>query len=300
VVGDIDGNGDLEIVVTTRNTGETYALNHDNTVMWQRWLQCNLFFNPSPSLADLTGDGKLEALIASSNGQLYAVQYNGADAPGWPVIYSATTYTESSPLVADINGDGAVDVLLGDEGKNINAWNGNGTPIDGFPLVLKDSLRGTPAITDLDRDGDVEIIAVGYDRTVYVWDLPAPFNPALAPWPTFRGNMHRTGRHGYDPFTPVDGTPRRQWSLAQNYPNPFNPATTIVFELPAASRASLIVYDVTGARVRTLVAGPVRAGRHDVMWDGKNDARQPVGSGVYFYRLVTSGKSLTKKMVLLK
>ncbi|HEU4929598.1 MAG TPA: C25 family cysteine peptidase [Candidatus Krumholzibacteria bacterium] len=300
VVGDIDGNGDLELVVTTRNTGETYALNHDNTVMWQRWLQCNLFFNPSPALADLTGDGKLEALIPASNGRLYAVQYNGSDVPGWPVIYSATTYTESSPVVADINGDGAVDVVLGDEAKNINAWNANGTPVDGFPLVLKDSLRGTPAITDLDRDGDVEIIAVGYDRTVYVWDLPAPFNPSLAPWPTFRANIHRTGRYGYDPLTPVDDTPRRQHSLAQNYPNPFNPTTTIIFELPSASRASLIVYDVTGARVRTLVDGAVRAGRHRVVWDGKNDARQPVGSGVYFYRLVSSGKSLTKKMVLLK
>lgn len=300
VVGDLDNNGDLELVVTTRNTGETYALNHDNTVMWQRWLSCNLFFNPSPSLADITGDGKLEAFIPASNGRLYAVQYNGADAPGWPVVYSNSTYTESSAVVADINGDGAVDVVLGDEAKNINAWNGNGTPVDGFPLVIKDSLRGTPAIADLDRDGDVEILAVGYDRTVYVWTLPAPYNAALAPWPTFRANIHRTGRHGYDPLTPVGDTPRPQWLLAQNYPNPFNPTTTIVFELPAASRASLIVYDVTGARVRTLVEGPTRVGRHAIVWDGKNDARQPVGSGVYFYRLVTSGKSLTKKMVLLK
>ncbi len=300
VVGDLDGNGDLELVVTTRNTGETYALNHDNTIMWQRWLQTNLFFNPSPSLADLTGDGKLEALIPSSNGQLYAVQYNGTDAPGWPVVYSTTSYTESSPVVADINGDGSVDVVLGDENKNINAWTATGIAVDGFPLVIKDSLRGTPTITDLDLDGDIEIIAVGYDRTVYAWSLPSPYNGSLAPWTTFRGNVHRTGRHGHDPVTPVDGTSRPVWSLAQNYPNPFNPTTTIAFNLPATSRASLIVYDVTGARVRTLVDGAVRAGHHDVVWDGKNDARQPVGSGVYFYRLVASGTSLTKKMVLLK
>ena len=49
-----------------------------------------------------------------------------------------------------------------------------------------------------------------------------------------------------------------------------------------------------------IVDGAIRAGRHDVMWDGRNDSNQPVGSGVYFYRLATTGKSLTKKMVLLK
>jgi flagellar hook assembly protein FlgD len=63
---------------------------------------------------------------------------------------------------------------------------------------------------------------------------------------------------------------------------------------------SLIVYDVTGARVRTLVDTSVPAGAHSAAWDGRNDSRQPVGSGVYFYRLAIGGKSLTKKMVLLK
>ncbi len=301
VVGDIDANGDLEIVVTTRSTGETYALNHDNTVMWLRWLQTNLFFNPSPALADLTGDGKLEALIASSNGRLYAVQYNGSDAPGWPVVYSATTYTESSPVVADVNGDGNVDVLLGDEGKYINAWSAAGVFLDGFPLVLKDSVRGTPAITDLDYDGGVDVVAVGYDKTVYVWNLSAPYDPEAAPWPTFRANVHRNGRHGHDTPTTVPGrTSVVRFALGQNYPNPFNPTTTIAFDVPSAGRVSLVIYDVTGARVRTLVDGDVRAGAHRVAWDGTNEARERAGSGVYFYRLATGGKVLTKKMVLLK
>jgi hypothetical protein len=301
VVGDIDNNGDLEIVVTTRSTGETYALNHDNTIMWQRWLQTNLFFNPCPSLADLTGDGKLEALIPSSNGRLYAVQFNGADAPGWPVVYSATSYTESSPVIADVSGDGVVDVLLGDEGKYINGWSASGAPLEGFPLVLKDSVRGTPAIVDLDYDGDVEVIAVGYDKTVYVWNLSTPFDSEAAPWPTFRANVHRSGRHGHDSPTPVSGGARAaRFALGQNYPNPFNPTTTIAFDVPSAGRASLVVYDVAGARVRTLVDGGVTSGHHRVEWDGRNDARDPVGSGVYFYRLAANGAVLTKKMVLLK
>jgi len=305
-IGDIDNNGDLEIVVTTRNTGETYALNHDNTQMWIRWLPTNLFFNPSPALADLTGDGKLETIIASSNGRVYAVQYNGSDAPGWPVVYATTSYAESSPVVGDVNGDGLVDVLLGDEARYINAWSSTGVALEGFPLVTKDAVRGTPAIVDMDDDGDVEIVAVGYDRMVYVWNLSAAYNPAKMPWPMFHANIHRDGRYGHLIATGVDDdvpAVARTLVLAQNYPNPFNPVTSIVYEIPegAGGHVSLTVYDVTGARVRTLVNGTVRAGRHSTRWDGRTDNGSPVGSGVYFYRLTTAGgQALTRKMVLLK
>jgi hypothetical protein len=301
-VGDIDGNGDLEIVVTVRNTGHVFALHHDNTQMWVRFLNTNLFFNPSPALADLTGDGKLEAVVTASNGKIFAVQYNGADAPGWPVTYSTTTYAESSPIVADVNGDGVVDVLQGDEGKFINAWSATGVAIDGFPLVMKDSVRGTPTVIDLDHDGDVEVVAVGYDRNVYVWTLNAPYDATRAPWPTFHANVHRNGLYGNGFVTPVSDRPLpTSLALGANYPNPFNPSTTIAYEIPSATtRASLVVYDVRGARVRTLFEGTAKPGRHLVAWDGRNDAHDPVASGVYFYRLSTPARSLTRKMVLLK
>ncbi|MEE9271085.1 MAG: FlgD immunoglobulin-like domain containing protein, partial [Candidatus Krumholzibacteria bacterium] len=59
-------------------------------------------------------------------------------------------------------------------------------------------------------------------------------------------------------------------------------------------------YDVTGARVRTLVNGQKSAGRFVALWDGRNDHGNPVGSGVYFYRLRMPGFTDTKKMMLLK
>jgi flagellar hook assembly protein FlgD len=61
-----------------------------------------------------------------------------------------------------------------------------------------------------------------------------------------------------------------------------------------------VVYDVTGARVRTLVEGEVSGGKYTVEWDGRNDRGQTVGSGVYFYRLVERNFTQTKKMLLLK
>jgi flagellar hook assembly protein FlgD len=60
------------------------------------------------------------------------------------------------------------------------------------------------------------------------------------------------------------------------------------------------VDDVTGARVRTLVDETARAGLHVVSWDGRNARGEAVGSGIYFYRLATPLRTLTRKMVLLK
>jgi hypothetical protein len=304
-VGDIDNNGDAEIVVSVRSAARTYAFHHDATQMWLKWFSQNMFFTPSPALADLTGDGMLETILPSSNGRVYVIKYNGQDLPGWPVYYSTSTYTESSPIVADVNGDGAPDILLGDESKFINAWDAAGNPLDGFPLATRDAVRGVPAVTDLDGDGDVEVIAAGFDQVVYSWDIDNPYNPAASHWPEFHANAHRNGFYGYEVPTAAPGNyraPVTRAGLEQNYPNPFNPVTTIRFHIPPdrAGRVSLVVYDVTGARVKTIIDGPLPAGIHTRRWDGTDLHGNRVGSGVYFYRLGMPGLVDTRKMVLLK
>jgi hypothetical protein len=91
-------------------------------------------------------------------------------------------------------------------------------------------------------------------------------------------------------------------SLSQNYPNPFNPTTQITYYLPegGARRVRLVVYDVRGARVRTLVDATAMGGKYTVEWDARNDHGQSVGSGVYFYRLAGRHFTQTRKMLLLK
>jgi len=84
-------------------------------------------------------------------------------------------------------------------------------------------------------------------------------------------------------------------SLSQNYPNPFNPSTTIAFDLPVSGPVRLAVYDLLGRRVDVPVDGILKAGRHEINWDGKD---RP--SGVYFYRLITSDEVVTRRMTLLK
>ncbi len=88
--------------------------------------------------------------------------------------------------------------------------------------------------------------------------------------------------------------------LQQNYPNPFNPSTQIAFELRKADHVNLRIYNVKGQLVKTLADNYLSAGSHSLTWNGEDQHGHQVGSGVYFYRLETSGQSLTKKMLLMK
>jgi hypothetical protein len=97
-----------------------------------------------------------------------------------------------------------------------------------------------------------------------------------------------------------DDVPPARLVLEQNIPNPFNPVTTIRFALPSASRVTLAVYDVKGRCIATLVDGRLPAGERRVEWNARDSRGNPVSSGVYFYRIQTNGKTMSRKMVLLR
>ena len=97
----------------------------------------------------------------------------------------------------------------------------------------------------------------------------------------------------------------QSFALHQNYPNPFNPYATILYDLPHNSRVSLVIYDILGRQIGTLVNDERIAGHHSVIWDGKDDMGAPVSTGVYIYRMHARGMeggsySKTHKMLLLK
>jgi hypothetical protein len=99
---------------------------------------------------------------------------------------------------------------------------------------------------------------------------------------------------------PINEIRPRHFKLYPNYPNPFNPATTIQYELQQSSLVSLNIYNLLGQKIRTLFNQSQSAGKHDVIWNGKNDEGVPVSSGVYLYRLECNNSSLTKKLTLMK
>jgi hypothetical protein len=95
-------------------------------------------------------------------------------------------------------------------------------------------------------------------------------------------------------------TPHRDVELYQNRPNPFNPSTRIDFYLPSRAQVTLSVYDVRGKLVRTLVDQPSQFGHHSIVWNGTDNGGGSVSSGIYFYRLQTDNKVITKKLVVVK
>jgi len=114
------------------------------------------------------------------------------------------------------------------------------------------------------------------------------------------------------------------FSLGQNYPNPFNPATTISFSIPSADppgagggssrgagshgtgsrssvqRVTLVIYDMRGRLVRTLMDEQIEPGRYTVTWDGRSERGEEVSSGAYLYTLKSDISSTTRKMVVLR
>jgi hypothetical protein len=83
--------------------------------------------------------------------------------------------------------------------------------------------------------------------------------------------------------------------LYNNYPNPFNAVTTIDYQLPVDCKVKLVIYNLLGQKVETLIDGYLEAGRYSVTWDASAAA-----SGIYFYKLSAGGKVFTRRMTLLK
>ncbi len=90
------------------------------------------------------------------------------------------------------------------------------------------------------------------------------------------------------------------FELGQNYPNPFNPSTTIEFRMSESANVSLKVYNVLGQVVKTLVSGTMPSGVHHVTWDARDETGSPVSSGLYLYRMESTGFSTSKTLVLMK
>ena len=83
-------------------------------------------------------------------------------------------------------------------------------------------------------------------------------------------------------------------------PNPFNPRTTIALDLPRAGEVAVRLYDIRGRLVRTLHDGPLGEGRHELTWDGDDDAGRAMASGVYFYEVRAAGEERIGKLTLVR
>jgi len=99
------------------------------------------------------------------------------------------------------------------------------------------------------------------------------------------GSIYWTTDGGGSVAVESETTLSTKFELTQNYPNPFNPITTIRYALPRDVDVQLVVYDITGRQVKTLVNKRQSAGHYSIQWNGKNDNGQSVSSGIYIYQI---------------
>jgi hypothetical protein len=139
--------------------------------------------------------------------------------------------------------------------------------------------------------------AVGYAFDAWQIDTAATGNPLTV---VFDRNLHVVAK-----FRPVSGILSESrmpvaFGLSQNYPNPFNPATRIPYAAAENRPIRLEIYNPAGRLVRSLFNGEVRIGRHEAVWDGRDDAGMMVPAGIYLVRMQAGDRVFLRKMSLVK
>jgi len=306
-IGNIDPSDvEPEIVISTQS-GMVYLVNHDGTMVsgWPVDLGVNL--KSSPSLGDLDGDGSPEIVFGANNSNLYAYDSDGSVLDGFPVTLEAGT--SASAAIGDISGDGVPDIIIanGSTSSYIYAFDATGQSLRNFPIPtpIVGQIIASPAIWDLDYDGDIEIVVCMQNSglNLEVIDYKPHVSLSNIEWSAFGNDIYRCSN--YDALGPVSIDDSENslpliYGLKQNYPNPFNSHTIINYTLESPAEISLEIYDLLGRLIGTLDSGEKQAGNHDIIWNGLNESCQEVASGIYFYKLKAGDKTSVKKMTYLR
>jgi hypothetical protein len=188
-LGDIDGDGDLEIVLGGMDR-RLHAWQHDGTYVtgwpidWNRKMYRDT--RSTAALADMDGDGDMEIFVGTNNYVLagcpnpylfYGLQGDSSPMPGFPI--ETAQNIESSPAVGDINGDGYPEIIFGTgdysedcgqdpDGHLVHAYDRFGQPLPGWPVRTDGNMMNSPALGDLDGDGLPEVV-IHNGTTLYAW-----------------------------------------------------------------------------------------------------------------------------------
>ena len=138
--------------------------------------------------------------------------------------------------------------------------------------------------------------------TSHSWDLPdgRKFGPGMLMHVPFDVASARLSPTVATAIVERDAATPLRYALSEAFPNPFNPQTVIGFEIPVNSGVEIEVYNVSGQRVRNLIDRQLTPGAYRTAWDGRDNAGQPVASGVYFFRMKAGAFSAVRSVSLLK
>ena len=271
-LGDIDGDGTLEILVGGWFTSKEilYGFHQDGSVIQNFPVLLNHpgasgNINTSPLICDIDGDTTTVEMVVKTTDYIFAIHNDTTTVSGFPYF--------------------------------IDDENQSGT------------YGPSPLIDDFDNDGNVEYVFASITGKIHYFDMQFSYNKNFEFWNSYKHDMQNSGCIlPIEIFTDVNesnyATPA-EFELMQNYPNPFNPSTKIKFTIPQVGtrdRVSiqLLVYDVLGNEVAALVNEEKPAGNYEVEFNSQSGFVRNLVSGVYFYQLRAGDFIQTKKMILLK
>lgn len=329
---DLDNDSLLDLLVG-RQAGwmtmyEQTSVNSNDFSQTDYYFLTDIGDDVSPAFTDLDNDGYWDLIIGENTGNLF--HYEEREGRGF-ILQTENFYNidiESGspmPFFFDIDNDGWVDLFIGESDGGIHFYKrspgsiltDDASDITASSAILNGSLYpaglqmrfifeygtttdyGDTVIADSSTSGNID---AGVEATGLLSNQLYHFR-AVA----YSGNTELIGED--KTFTTADSTTDiiektnipQSFSLGFNYPNPFNPTTALEYAVPVTSHLSLVIYDILGREVRTLVNEVKSAGFYTIQWDGTNASGQQVNSGVYFYQLNTDQRIIqTKKMMLLK
>lgn len=193
-LGDVDNDGAIEIVARAGDTLHVFDAAGQLEAGWPVGFT-DPIRNATTGLGDLDGDGDLEILIAGF--EMNALHHDGSVVAGFPVGLPVTGNVNSGAIIASVDDDASTPEILIKVNDAIAGLDNTGAMLPGFPLALFDdnnsaTFSASPAVDDVDGDGDVEIAGVSVSGTIAYFDLSEPYNAAASPWPMFQHDLHNT------------------------------------------------------------------------------------------------------------
>jgi predicted outer membrane repeat protein len=280
-------NGTGGAMLNTSNSDITIAnaVFSNNIALSDGGAIANTSSDPVITNASFSGNstvlGSGEVLYNNSSDPVLTNVIMWDNSPGAQIANTLGAPVISYSLVEGSGGSGAGwDVTLGTDGGNnldadplfVDALGGNLRLQSGSPAIDAGD-NSAPNLPATDLDGNPRVVGAAVDMGAYEFDPATGIDDAVVP--------------GAAVYLSV-------------YPNPFNPTVTVSFEVGKASDARVAIYDLRGSLVRELSRGMRPPGRHEVVWDAKDDGGRTVASGVYFIRVQSRDGSAHRKVLLLK
>ncbi len=295
--GDYDNDGDLDLLLAGNASGGKIARVYRN--------DAGAFTDIAAGLPGVTGgaaawgdydnDGDLDLLLMGDTGAGYITRVyrsDGAPANSPPTAPGGLAAVPDG-LTVTFDWSAATDAQTPASGLSYNLL--IGTTPGGCQVMpaMADATTGYRRVVQLGNaqqrtSWTIELPAFGN----YFWGVQA-IDGAFAGSPFASSSLSVAGAEAV-PETP------RAYTLGANVPNPFHSTTTVRYELPVAGPVDLAVYDTAGRLIRTLRQEAVSAGRHEVVWDGRNEQGQAQATGIYYLRLEAGGFATSRTMLLLR